>query len=68
MDKRSDLMKRGRVKRIYYEETDTVQVKDARAEFADLDDLEESQEEAKMDECAQAQSCWIQRSQLMAMR
>ena len=39
MDKRSDLMKRGRVKRVYYEQTDAIQTNDARTAFADLEEL-----------------------------
>ena len=33
LDKRSDLMKKGRVKRVYYEVREDVQNSDARAEF-----------------------------------
>ena len=38
LDKRSELMKRGRVKRVYYEHTDVIQTADMRAEFDELED------------------------------
>lgn len=41
LDKRSDLMKRGRVKRVYYKHTDEVHTSDMRQEFADLEELED---------------------------
>lgn len=66
LDKRSELMKRGRVKRVYYQQTDEVVTADLRGEFADLEELEEKQVE--VNKCMQTQSSWIQRQQLMAMR
>ena len=42
MDKRSDLMKRGRVKRVFYKQTDYIENADLRGEFADLEGLEEN--------------------------
>lgn len=45
LDKRSDLMKRGRVKRIFYQVTDDVHVTDGRTDFADLEELEEKEAE-----------------------
>ena len=69
MDKRSDLMKRGRVKRVYYEETDVIQTNDARTAFADLEELEEKEAaESELNVAENMQSRWIQRQQLMAMR
>ena len=44
LDKRSELMKRGRVKRVYYQTTETIQTADLRGEFADLEELEDKQE------------------------
>lgn len=41
LDKRSDLMKRGRVKRVYYETKEEVQTEDMRGELADLEELED---------------------------
>ena len=67
MDKRSELMKRGRVKRVYYQQTHQVQTVDMRNEFADLEELEEKQA-SEVSRCAQTQSGWMQRQQLMAMR
>ena len=68
LDKRSELMKRGRVKRVYYEHTDVIQNGDMRAEFDELEDIHEEKEFARMDVRAQSQSGWMQRQQLMAMR
>lgn len=69
MDKRSDLMKRGRVKRVYYEQTDVIQTNDARTAFADLEELEEKEAaESELNAAENIQSKWIQRQQLMAMR
>ena len=68
LDKRSELMKRGRVKRIYFEQTEVIQTADMRAEFDELEDLNEEKEAARMNACAQTQSSWMQRQQLMAMR
>ena len=45
LDKRSELMKRGRVKRVFYQQTEEVYTADLRGEFADLEDLEEKQVE-----------------------
>ena len=61
-------MKRGRVKRVYYEHTDVIQTADMRAEFDELEDFHEEKDFAKMDVRAQTQSSWMQRQQLMAMR
>lgn len=40
LDKRSELMKRGRVKRVYYQVRDTISNADMRREFDDLEELE----------------------------
>ena len=60
MDKRSDLMKRGRVKRVYYEQTDVIQTNDARTAFADLEELEEKEAaELELNAAENIQSRWI---------
>ena len=59
LDKRSELMKRGRVKRVFYQQTEEVVTADLRGEFADLEDLEERQME--INSCVQTQSSWMQR-------
>ena len=41
LDKRSELMKRGRVKRVFYKVEDEVINQDMRGEIADLEELEE---------------------------
>jgi len=68
MDKRSELMKRGRVKRVFYQVTDEVQTTDMRGEFADLEQLEDKQIAAEANGCAQTQQGWMQRQQLLSMR
>ena len=59
LDKRSELMKRGRVKRVFYQQTEEVVTADLRGEFADLEDLEERQ--TGINSCVQTQSSWMQR-------
>ena len=64
LDKRSELMKRGRVKRVFYETREEVTNLDRRGEFADLEKLEEEYEASRItsnNSCAQHQSGWIQR-------
>ena len=41
LDRRSELMKRGRVKRVFYKVTDEIQSHDMRREFDDLEELED---------------------------
>ena len=45
LDRRSELMKRGRVKRVYYQVTQDVQQEDGRAEFAEQESMYKQQQE-----------------------
>ncbi len=53
LDKRSDLMKRGRVKRVFYQVTEEVHTNDMRTAFADLEELEDKEATSEVNRCAQ---------------